>query len=431
MSDTSNEFRAPEVPNYAAAPGVGVIDFPSLPEGTKVTTTSFTASDGAGSRGVLYQRGGEKTVVCISHPRADVSQHYAIPKLLEAGYAAYSHQCRGLNNDVDCVHEKLLLDLAGGFSHLKNTLGFEKIILLGNSGGGSLFSFYQQQATLQPPNRRTDTAAGDPCDLNAVEMPKADGLVLLAVHPGEGLFMLAGIDPSIVDENDPLSVDPTLDMYNPANGFRMPPEQSSYSPEFLERYRAAQRARVERLDGKAKFHVAEQARYKAMMEAPGFDKLPLDEQIYITRRAVVGHYMIIYRTEANPAYCDLSIKSWRSTRLVGSIIGPRPDKLNYTEGGFSRYITPRGWLSSWSGLSSRAAIVQTIKDVDVPLLCVAFTGDNGCFPIDNKEQVDACKSTDKSMEFVAAEHYGRPLEERFKGADYIVAWLKERFPAAQ
>ncbi len=430
MSENRTTFVAPEIPNYGAAPGVGIVDFPSLPVGTSVKTISFTASDGGSSRGILYTRGGESTVVCISHPRADVSQHYAIPALLEAGYAAYSHQCRGLNNDVDCVHEKLLLDLAGGYNHLKKQLGFKHLILLGNSGGGSLFSFYQQQATLTPPNRLKDTPAGDPCDLNAIEIPMADGIVLLGVHPGEGLFMLEGIDPSIVDEDDPLSIDPSLDMYNPDNGFREPPASSSYSAEFLHRYRAAQHARVARLDAKARRWVADQARHKALMEAPSFDELPLDEKNYITRRAVVGHYMIIYRTEANPAYCDLSLKSWNSTRVLGSIVGPRPDKLNYADGGFARYITPRGWLSSWSGLSSRAAIPETIKDIRVPVYIVSYTADNGCFPEDNKDQLAACPSEDKKIDFVDAEHYGRPLTERKKAVDMIVAWLQARFPAA-
>jgi len=101
--------------HQVSAPGVGVIDFPSLPEGTATTNIPIRAVDGVPSRGVLHRRGGEKTVVCFSHPRADMSQHYAIPRLLEAGYAAYGHQCRGLNNDVDCEHEKIVQDLAAGF----------------------------------------------------------------------------------------------------------------------------------------------------------------------------------------------------------------------------------------------------------------------------------------------------------------------------
>ena len=103
----------------------------------------------------------------------------------------------------------------------------------------------------QPPHRLTDTAAGNPYDLNALNLPPADGLILLAGALSEGALALENLDPSVIDENDPLSCDPLLDMFNPANGYRKPPEASSYSPEFLARYRAAQRVRCARIDAKA------------------------------------------------------------------------------------------------------------------------------------------------------------------------------------
>lgn len=429
MSTQKHQESRKQIQNYGAAPGVGVIDFPALPEGTTTSIIPIRAHDGVASRGVLYARGGEKTVICFAHPRADMSQHYAVPFMLEAGYAAYGHQCRGLNNDVDCEHEKIVMDLAAGFKHLKEECGFEKIILVGNSGGGGLFCFYQEQASTPPPGRLTDTAGGEPNDLNAVDMPKADGLIMMAVHPGEGQFMLKNIDPSIIDESDPLSVDPSLDMYNPANGYRDPPESSSYSAEFLERYRAAQRDRVVRLDAKARDWIADNRRYKTKMAEPGYAALPPEERDYIRRRAEVGRYMIIYRTEGNPASCDLSLHSWESTRDVGAIISPDPLRLNYGPGGFSRYITPRAWLSSWS-YSSRANVARNLRSNHDPLLMLAFKADNGCFPDENKEQLDGCPAKDKEMAFINADHYALPLDEREKGMKIIVAWLKPRFPAA-
>lgn len=416
--------------HQVSAPGVGVIDFSSLPEGTRTTTIPFKAADGVPSRGVLYQRGGERTVVCFSHPRADMSQHYLIPFLLEAGYAAYAHQCRGLNNDVDCEHEKIIQDLAAGFTHLRRERAFEKLVLVGNSGGGGLFTFYQEQAGTAPPGRLTTTAAGDPLDLNAIEMPAADGLVMMATHPGEGALMLSVIDPSVVNEDDPLSIDPALDMYNPANGYREGPESSRYSAEFLERYRAAQRARVDRLDAKARGWIAENRFYAARMADPAFKDLPQEEQHFIRRRAVAGRYMIIYRTEANPAYCDLSLHGWESKRAVGSVATTDPLRGNYAPGGFSRYITPRAWLSSWS-ISSRANVLRNLRSIRVPLFMLAYRGDNVCFPDDNREQVEACPSTDKEMKFIDGDHYGLPLYEREKGMGMIVEWLTARFPAAR
>ena len=54
---------------------------------------------------------------------------------------------------------------------------------------------------------------------------------------GQAGMVLLSLDPAIVDENDPKKVDPTLDLFNPANGYRKPPEASKYSEEFLARYR--------------------------------------------------------------------------------------------------------------------------------------------------------------------------------------------------
>jgi hypothetical protein len=79
-------------------------------------------------------------------------------------------------------------------------------------------------------------------------MPLADGAIFLAPHPGQGRLLLACIDPSVADEQDPMSVVPELDPFRPANGFAEPPASSAYTPEFLACYRAAQRDRGHRPD---------------------------------------------------------------------------------------------------------------------------------------------------------------------------------------
>ena len=87
-------------------------------------------------------------------------------------------------------------------------------------------------------------------------MPLADGVIFLAPHPGQGRLLLACIDPSVADEQDPMSVVPQLDPFSPANGFAEPPASSAYTEEFLGRYRAAQRDRVARIDAVARQHLA-------------------------------------------------------------------------------------------------------------------------------------------------------------------------------
>ena len=52
-------------------------------------------------------------------------------------------------------------------------------------------------------------------------------------HLGAGKTLQDEIDPSVIDENDPISCDPELDIYRLKNGFTEPPQSSEYSKEFL------------------------------------------------------------------------------------------------------------------------------------------------------------------------------------------------------
>lgn len=419
------------IPRYSAM-GMSLISFETLPSGVTAEVVPLKAADRGESKGVLYTKGGEKTVVCLMHPRADMSRHYAIPYLLDAGYAAFGQEGRWPNNDIACIHEMLLPDIAASIKYLKEERGFEQVVFIGNSGGGSLYTFYQAQAVTQPPDRLTTTPAGDPYDLNKFELPPGDGMIIVAAHLGEGKFMQTAIDPSVTDEDDPLSCDPELDMYNPANGFREPPEPSKYSEEFIQRYQAAQTARVARIDAIAKRYIDEQRYFQGLIRQDDFDRLPLERRSFLSRRALVGRYMEIHRTEANLAYTDPSINP--SSRDYGSLWSPRPDLFNYLEAGFAKYQTPRAWLSNWSGLSSRAAVLDNVPKVTIPILVVNHTGDHAIYPADSEAIYQHSAATDKQIHHVDADHFGYPLPSkpneggRDASLKVITGWLKERFP---
>lgn len=421
------------LPRLARYPVMGgLISCETLPPDSRHEVVRLQTEDRAESKGVLYTRGGEKTVICLMHPRADMSRHYLTPYLLDGGYAVFGQESRWPGNDVACIHEMLLADIAAGMRFLKER-GFQKVAFIGNSGGGSLYSFYQAQAVTEPPGRLKDTAAVDPYDLNRFQMPPGDGLIFLAAHLGEGKYLQKAIDPAVVDESDPLSCEPSLDMYSPANGFRDPPEPSRYSQEFLVRYRAAQTARVARLDAIARRHIEQQRYFQEIARQPEFDGLPFERRVFIARRATLGSYMVIHRTEANPAFTDPSIGA--SARDYGSILSPRPDLFNYSEFGFSKYMTPRGWLSTWSGLSSRASVLDNVARITIPTLVVNYTGDHSIYPEDSEAVLQHSAAPDKKLVHVDADHFGFPLPSKTNqggrpaAGKIIVDWLKERFAA--
>jgi hypothetical protein len=256
---------------------LSIFSFDNLAADVKSEIVPIRAEDGGESRGVVYQKGNPDTVVMVIHPRTDSTRHYAIPGLVEAGVAAFGHNTRWLNNDIETIHEKLALDVAAAVETFKSR-GFKNVVLLGNSGGGALYTFYQAQAA-SPGQRVTSTPAGDPPNLNECDMPEVDGIIQLATHAGPGRFLLNCIDPSVADENDPLSTDPRLDMYDPDNGYRTPPEPTHFSAEFLERYRAGQHNRVLRLDAIARQFVDEQRRTEAIIASADFGRLPTRDQL--------------------------------------------------------------------------------------------------------------------------------------------------------
>lgn len=392
----------------------------TLPEGCEVQPIVLPTPDRASTSGNLYfPAGGPRAVVAIMHPRVDLSHHYLIPGLLRAGYGVWAQRSRWVGNDLNLVHERVLIDIAVAHNHLESN-GFDDIYLLGNSGGASLYAFYMQQAGYPPDGRLTEEPSGAPVDLT-IDMPSPSGLVLLAPHPGQGDLLLHSIDPSVVDEHDAASVDPSVDMYDPDNGFEEPPAPSSYSDDFLRRYRQSQRERVRRIDARARDLIASTRALRQAAKDTG------STDIY--RKRLTPDFMVVYRTDADPRTTDLELDP--SERDYGSIFGVRPDITNFGPVGFGRLTTPRAWLSTWSALSSQAALRLTGPDIAVPTLLIYYTADNSVFPSDIEAIRDSIASDDLTYEEVLGDHYGYEpgTQNRSAGAialEAIVRWLNER-----
>lgn len=163
-----------------------------------------------------------------THYQIDFSEHYLADYMATRGigFLGWNTRYRGFESSFLLDHA--LVDIGVGVRWLREVQGVETIVLLGNSGGGSLMAAYQAQAVdphVTPlDGMRPAAGLGD--------LLPADGYIASAAHPGRPDVLTAWMDGSVVDESDPLGSDPELDLFNPENG--------PLFGEFVARYRSAQ-----------------------------------------------------------------------------------------------------------------------------------------------------------------------------------------------
>jgi pimeloyl-ACP methyl ester carboxylesterase len=316
-----------------------------------------------------------RTAAIVIHPTSNFMGHYLLAPLAERGIAALGLNTRYLGSDVALLLERAIQDLGAGVKWLRGR-GFERILLIGNSGGGGLVSLYQAQA-----ERLTisDTPAGDPIRLDPDDLPPADAITLNAAHLGRMHLMNVWLDPAVIDETDALGSDPELDMFNPDNG---PP----YSVEFLATYRAAQRARNARIEVWARAKL---------------------RQVRAIGAGASDTAFVIHRTLADPRCLDPTIDP-NDRAPVTTVWGP-PRIQNMAANSMGRFTTLTAYLSQWSQ-SSRGDGPANLANTSVPVLLLEHTADASVFPSDNDRWAAAAHGRVERHRLVGGNHYlaGQP-----------------------
>ena len=174
----------------------------------------FAGNQGAVNlEGILFRPRGvaSKTLQIYMHP-ASTLQLLPVPReAVRRGAHVLCAGSRYARNDTAAILEKVLLDLGAYIRHAKSVWGYEHIVLVGWSGGGSLSLFYQAQA--ERPTI-THTPAGDPVDIVGADLIPADAVIFQAAHISRARLLLDIIDPSVRNELNPDDRDPELDIYN-------------------------------------------------------------------------------------------------------------------------------------------------------------------------------------------------------------------------
>lgn len=342
----------------------------------------------------LYHRGagGKPRVAMIAtHYQIDFSEHYLAEHMAARGigFLGWNTRFRGFESSFLLDHA--LVDIGVGVRWLREVQGVDTVVLLGNSGGGSLMAAYQSQA-VEPNVTPLDgmrPAAG------LTELIPADGYVSTAAHPGRPEVLTAWMDAAVVDENDPVATDADLDLFNDRNG---PP----YSPEFLARYRSAQTARNHAITDWAEKELKR-------VRGAGFSDRPFS----------------VMRTWADPRMVDAGIEPTK--RAPNMCYAGVPAKANRTAHGIAAACTLRNWLSMWSLRVAQTRAEPHLARITCPALVINAEADTGVFPSDAQRIFGALAGTDKTRTSVDTDHYFTTPGARGEQADIIADWIGKRW----
>lgn len=405
------------------------------------------------------QVGPEASIgVIFMHPNSNFMTHIGLTELARRGFRALGVNGQYFNtNRETMIWERIPLDLKPAVEYLRTLPGIRRVVLVGHSGGGQLMPFYQNVAENGVDACRVAGrfAQGDD---SLIGLPAADGLILLDAHHGYSANTLTSMDPSVIDEGAASIIDPTLDVFNPANGYDV--AGSTYSESFRRRYFHAQAERMLRRN--------EAALARLMAIGRGEGHFPDDEPFPLARgqariwqldpRLVArtkGAYPILKADGSTVVDVPQSVRVAGVTPGSGGEPGlTAAQNASWARGAIAYSV--KSWLSSnalrvdpdryriseddiqgidW--YSSNTSTPANLEGVSVPLLIMAMTGHYWMVPGEIFHRHAA--SQDKQLVFVeGASHnitpcraceqtpgqYGDTVKTTF---DYAAQWLRERF----
>jgi hypothetical protein len=318
------------------------------------------------------------------------------------------------------------------------------VILIGHSGGGPSTTYYQAVAEKGPSYCNGPNKLSKCTDEDVANLPKADGMVLLNAHPGNTINTLRGLNPAVLDESKPDTLDPALDPFNPENGFN-PKDDSHYSAEFVERYSKAQSVRMNKLIDKAQQMEAD---LKSGKDPRG------DDEPFIAYRDRARHSDIstdVWCCTQRPEKL-LKNNGSISTEIVHSVrvSTPKNAKVDSSLNGGALFLTVKSFRSANAirskdalndiGIcSSNNSTLCAVQSITTPILVMSMGGHY--FIRDGETIFDLSASKDKDFIVIEGAVHGMtpcmPCSEQtgvsYDNAtknlyDYVAAWADKRWP---
>lgn len=352
--------------------------------------------------------------VIVMHRNSNYLSHISTVQLPARGFVVLGMNPRCDNNEAACAPwENNALDVKSGVNYLRGLAGITRVVLLGHSGGGPTMSFYQAVAEqgvafCQQPGKLIK------CANTLAALPRADGMILMDAHPGNGINAVRSVNPAvtndrkILDKNEDPKTDRKLDPFTAQNGY-LPDGHTRYSESFKTKAFKAQSDRMNEL-------IDEALERLAQIDAEGLGDMP---------------FIVPMADNARMADIDLSIHHGTAlprklrkndgsteTRIVESVRVANLTPEGATGFGATMFLTVKSFLSvravrsttSMDGIdwcSSNNSTNCNLQQVSIPLLVTTMGGHY--FIRDGEVFFDMAASPDKDYYVIeGATHGGTP-----------------------
>lgn len=386
-----------------------------------------------------------RIAILVMHSDADYLSFSTGGEMARRGYRVLCANVSDKELDLDSK----MMDVRLAVEFLREYPGVQKIVLMGHSGGGTLMTAYQSIA-----ENGVKVFQGAEkihrCSDELANLPYADGLMLLDSNWGNAVMSLFSLDPAVMEEGNGRWIEPSLNLFSPANGFD--PNGSSYDEDFIRRFQKAQGERNNRLIDMA----LERLRH---LES-GCGRYADDEPFIVTGAAQVFMNNKLYAQDirlmsrTRNAWPLLRADGGMTIEVVHSVRKPQ-NPLSYTDSlhvGALR-TSVRRFLSSYAirttkefgydtdtirGLdwsSSYSCPPGNIRSISAPLLVMGMTG--GWEYLASETIYENSNSMDKTIVFVEGaghlfttvkeceSHPGQFGDTMKTTCDFVDKWLSQ------
>ena len=392
--------------------------------------------------------GKSRIAVFAMHSNADYLEFSACTELAGRGYRVLcaNNSLGKAGTFQEGQLDRIIGEAKLGVEYLRAQPGIQRIVLFGHSGGATLMSAYQMIAERGLASCRGPEKIHQ-CPDDLAGLPAADGMLLIDSNWGQATMSLLSTDPAVTSEQTGYGVDPSLDLFNPDNGFD--PEGSRYAPAFVSRFQEAQGERVNRLIQEAQHRLeridAGSGGYSddEPMTIPGASLLGMNNKLFPQDPSLLSHTRNAWPLiRADGSVSEQIIRTVRAPRNVTSHTASMRGALATTVRGYlstyairttGEYRYGADGVQGIDWASTYAATPANVAHISVPLLTMGMTG--GWEFLAAEAIHERAASSDKTIAFVeGADHLYRPCTQCVAPAeaygdtvrltyDFIDGWL--------